>query len=160
VLVLLGSISDKDVAAQMTPVFEEFGVRASFAVCSAHRDHERLMKLLDGAPAAGVKVVIAVAGKAAHLPGVCAAASTLPVIGVPVESGMLGLDALLSIAQMPPGIPVASVGVGAGRNAALLAVQILSIADEGLRSQLADFRVKLRESNRADSEKLNQELAH
>ena len=158
VLIVLGSLSDQPFVEQMVPVFADFGVKAHFEVCSAHRDHERLGVLIPAAEKTGAKLFIAVAGKAAHLPGVMAALTVRPVIGVPVESGMLGLDALLSIAQMPPGIPVASVGVGGGRNAALLAVEMLGMADPGLRRKLASFRRKQRQRNRADSAKLQDGL--
>lgn len=158
VLILLGSISDRAIAEEVAPVLAEFGLTGHFEVCSAHRDHERLTGLIEGAENGGVLAVIAVAGKAAHLPGVCAALTTLPVIGVPVESGMLGLDALLSIAQMPPGIPVASVGVNAGKNAALLAVAIAANGREDVAQKLKAYRQKLRDSNRADSAKLKESL--
>ena len=156
VLVLLGSASDKAIAEQMVEVFGEFGVRAHFMVCSAHRDHERLAALVPAAESAGARVIIAVAGMAAHLPGVCASLTTLPVIGVPGSSGLLGMDALLSIAQMPPGIPVACVGVDAGRNAALLAVVILATSRTELREALEHFREELRRRNREDSAALEQ----
>lgn len=158
VLVLLGSISDRAIAEEVLPVLGEFGLTGHFEVCSAHRDHERLGALIDAAEQGSVLAVIAVAGKAAHLPGVCAAITTLPVIGVPVESGMLGLDALLSIAQMPPGIPVASVGVNAGKNAALLAVAIAATSRAEVATKLKAYRQKLRDSNRADSAKLKESL--
>jgi len=158
VLVLLGSISDRAMAEEIAPVLAEFGLSGQFEVCSAHRDHERLGALLSAAEAGSVRTIIAIAGKAAHLPGVCAAVSTLPVIGVPVESGMLGLDALLSIAQMPPGIPVGSVGVNAGKNAALLAVSIAATSRPEVAQQLKAYRQKLRDSNRADSAKLKENL--
>lgn len=158
VLVLLGSISDKAVADQMAPVFAEFGVAAHFAVCSAHRDHERLARLVPLAEKRGAAVFIGVAGMAAHLPGVIAALTTRPVIGVPCEGKLGGLDALLAIAQMPPGIPVAAVATGGGRNAAILAVEILAAADAGLRRKLTSFRRKLTRGNRADSEKLRKEM--
>lgn len=157
-LVILGSISDKALAGQMRPVFAEFSVRAHYEVCSAHRDHGRLAELIPAAEAAGAGVVVAVAGMAAHLPGVCAALTTLPVIGVAGSSGLLGLDALLSIAQMPPGIPVAAVGIDAGRNAALLAVEILAVGRKELRPALSAFRAKLRERNREDSAILREQL--
>jgi 5-(carboxyamino)imidazole ribonucleotide mutase len=158
VLVLLGSISDMAVAEQMVPVFAEFGVKAHFEVCSAHRDHERLAQLVPLAEKRGAGVFIGVAGMAAHLPGVIAALTTRPVIGVPCEGKLDGLDALLAIAQMPPGIPVAAVATGGGRNAAILAVQILATSDAGLRRKLTSFRRKLQRSNRADSEKLRKEM--
>jgi 5-(carboxyamino)imidazole ribonucleotide mutase len=158
VLVLLGSISDRAIAEEAAAVLRDFDMTGHFEVCSAHRDHERLSGLLEAAEAGGVLAIIAAAGKAAHLPGVCAAISTLPVIGVPVESGMLGLDALLSIAQMPPGIPVASVGVNAGKNAALLAVAIAANGRADVTQKLKAYRQKLRDSNRADSAKLKESL--
>jgi 5-(carboxyamino)imidazole ribonucleotide mutase len=158
VLVVLGSLSDAPVAEQMRPVFAESGVAAHFEVCSAHRDYERLWALLPAAEVAGARVIVAVAGMAAHLPGVCAALTTLPVIGVPGSSGLLGLDALLSIAQMPPGVPVAAVGIDAGRNAALLAVEILATARPELRERLAAYRADLRERNREDGAQLRARL--
>lgn len=148
VMVVLGSLSDKAIADQMTPVFSDFGLAAHFSVCSAHRDHERLAKLVPAAEAVGCRVFIGVAGMAAHLPGVLAALTTRPVIGVPCEGKMQGMDALLSIAQMPPGIPVACVAVNGGRNAALLAVQIIATGDAQLQAQLAEFRVDMRRKNR------------
>ena len=158
VLILLGSISDRAIAEEIKPVLDDFGLAGHFEVCSAHRDHERLGALIHAAEEGGVLAIIAMAGKAAHLPGVCAAISTLPVIGIPVESGMLGLDALLSIAQMPPGIPVACVGVNAGKNAALLAVAIAANGREDVALKLKAYRQKLRDSNRADSVKLKESL--
>lgn len=156
---MLGSISDKELAAQMRGVFAQFSIRAHFEVCSAHRDHERLSALIPAAEAAGAGVVVAAAGMAAHLPGVCAALTTLPVIGVPAAGGLLGLDALLAIVQMPPGIPVAAVGVDAGRNAALLAVAILAVGRPELREKLATFRAELRRRNREDSAALRDQLS-
>lgn len=158
VLVVLGSLSDKALAQQMQPVFREFGISAAFEVCSAHRDHERLPGLIAQTEAAGAVAVIAVAGMAAHLPGVIAAQTVLPVIGVPGSSGLAGLDALLSIAQMPPGIPVACVGIDAGRNAALLAAEIVATSRPELRAKLYKYRGELREKNREDSDKLRAEM--
>lgn len=158
VLVVLGSISDQELAAQMRAVFDEYGVRAHYVVCSAHRDHGRLAVLIPAAESAGAGVVIAAAGMAAHLPGVCAALTTLPVIGVPGSSGLLGVDALLSIVQMPPGIPVATVGIDGGRNAALLAVEMLAISRPELREKLGRFREQLQQRNREDSVKLQQQM--
>lgn len=154
----MGSISDRSVAEEMLPVFRDFGITAHFAVCSAHRDHERLAQLIPAAEAAGCCTLIAMAGKSAHLPGVCAALSTLPVIGVPVMNSGIWQDALYSIVNMPPGIPVACVGIDAGRNAALLAVQQVAIGRPALRAKLTAFRDDLREKNRRDSAKLQQEL--
>ncbi len=159
VLVVLGSISDKAVAEQMLPVFEQFDITAHIAVCSAHRDHERLARLVPEAEAAGCVSVIAVAGKSAHLPGVCAALTTMPVIGVPAMNSGIWQDALYSIVNMPPGIPVACVGIDAGRNAALLAVQHVAIGRPAVKQKLTEFRDELRENNRRDSAKLQQELS-
>lgn len=159
VLVVLGSISDREVAEQIAAVFAEFGVSAHFDVCSAHRDHERLELLVASAEEAGCHVFIGVAGMAAHLPGVIAALTTRPVIGVPCTSGLAGLDALLAVAQMPPGVPVACVAVDGGRNGALLAVQILASGDDELAAKLAAFRANQRQRNREAGPKLRDALA-
>jgi len=158
VLVVLGSLSDKKMAEKMVPVFDDFGVRAHFSVCSAHRDHERLAEMIPAAEKAGCKVVIGVAGMAAHLPGVIAALTVLPVIGVPCDGSLQGLDALLAIAQMPPGIPVATTAVNGGYNAALLAIEILGSADPALREKLLEFRVTMRQKNRANDQELRDGL--
>lgn len=159
VLTVLGSISDQQTAQQMAPVFESLGISAHFEVCSAHRDHERLAALVPAAEQAGCRVFIGVAGMAAHLPGVIAALTTRPVIGVPCSGTLSGLDALLSVAQMPPGIPVACVAVGGGVNAALLAAQILATGDPELAGRLAEHRATLRNKNRAAGAQLRDELA-
>jgi len=109
-------------------------------VASAHRTHDYLKKIVSDFEGGGGKIVIAAAGGAAHLPGVIAALTQLPVIGVPMGSKLLGLDSLLSIAQMPAGVPVASMAVGGSKNAALLAVQMLSLSDATLRKKYAAFR--------------------
>ncbi len=158
VVVVLGSKSDQALAEKMLPVFAEFAVTASYHVCSAHRDHERLAELVPAAEARGAQVFIGVAGMAAHLPGVLAALTARPVIGVPGAGSLEGLDALLAIAQMPPGIPVACVAVGGGLNAALLAVQILAAGNAPLRERLAAYRAELRQNNRAADAALRQEL--
>jgi 5-(carboxyamino)imidazole ribonucleotide mutase len=158
VLVVLGSRSDKALAEEAKGLFDEFGVSAQYEVCSAHRDHERLVGLIPAAEAAGAQVFICAAGMAAHLPGVVAALTAKPVIGIPGSSGLLGLDALLAIAQMPPGIPVATVGIDAGRNAALLALEILALGDPKLATKLSEYRGALTQRNRLDSAKLREEL--
>jgi 5-(carboxyamino)imidazole ribonucleotide mutase len=133
----------------------EFGIASEAKVISAHRDPRGLEEYISAAPGRGVKVIIAGAGGAAHLPGVSAAFTTLPVIGVPIESKSLkGLDSLLSIVQMPPGVPVATVGIGAARNAGLLAVQILATGEAKLQSALDKFKVKLMEESRAKNKTL------
>ena len=158
VLVVLGSLSDKAMAEKMVPVFDDFGVRAHFSVCSAHRDHERLAGMIPAAEAAGCRVVIGVAGMAAHLPGVVAALTVLPVIGVPCDGSLQGMDALLAIAQMPPGVPVATTAVNGGYNAALLAVEIIGSSDPRVREQLVAFREKMRTKNRANDRELRDGL--
>jgi 5-(carboxyamino)imidazole ribonucleotide mutase len=158
VVVLLGSKSDQAIAEKMVPVFKDFGLAASFHVCSAHRDHERLAELVPAAEQRGAKVFIGVAGMAAHLPGVLAALTVRPVIGVPGAGSVAGMDALLAIAQMPPGVPVATVAINGGKNAALLAVEIIAAGDDALRDKLLAFRTDQREKNRKDDEALRGEL--
>lgn len=159
VLVVLGSLSDQEIAQQIAPVLEHLGVSAHFEVCSAHRDHERLAELVPAAEQAGAQVFIGVAGMAAHLPGVIAALTVRPVIGVPGAGSLEGLDALLSVAQMPPGIPVACLAVGGGLNAALLAAQMLAIGDPELAERLTAYRATLRSKNRAAGAQLRARLA-
>ena len=133
----------------------EFGVASDAKVISAHRDPHGLEEYASCAAKRGLRVIIAGAGGAAHLPGVTAAFTSLPVIGVPIESKSLkGLDSLLSIVQMPPGVPVATVGIGAARNAGLLAVQILAVGDVKLQSALEKFKLKLAEESRAKNKNL------
>jgi len=126
VLIVAGSESDRPVVEKAEKVLREAGVAYEFEVASAHRTPDRVAELAKGAEGRGIRVVIAAAGLAAALPGVMAAHSRLPVIGLPVAAGALkGVDALLAIAQMPPGVPVAAVGIDAGANAAHLALRIL-----------------------------------
>ncbi|MBW6513863.1 MAG: 5-(carboxyamino)imidazole ribonucleotide mutase [Candidatus Syntrophosphaera sp.] len=144
VRVFLGSKSDLASCEPVKQVLEEFGVAYDFHVSSAHRQPANTVLLAQAAEAEGVKVIIAAAGMAAHLPGVIASQTILPVIGIPLASGGLGgLDALLSIAQMPPGVPVASVAIGGAKNAALLAIQILALQDADLREKLRDYKNRL-----------------
>ncbi len=146
VQILMGSDSDAGVMRRAVEVLDELGVSSHMTVASAHRSPERVRRLIDEAPAAGVRVFIIGAGAAAHLAGVVAAHSTLPVIGVPIDSSPLqGWDALLATVQMPPGVPVATVSVGkAGAvNAAVLAAQILATGDAGLAGRLADYKRRL-----------------
>jgi 5-(carboxyamino)imidazole ribonucleotide mutase len=142
VAIVMGSDSDlKDMSACFDAL-EELGISYVAAIASAHRTPEYLKKFIAGFETDGGKVVIAAAGGAAHLPGVAAALTPLPVIGVPMNSKLLGLDSLLSIAQMPAGMPVAAVAVGGAKNAALLAAQILSVSDPQLKRKYAGFREK------------------
>jgi phosphoribosylaminoimidazole carboxylase PurE protein len=139
--IIVGSRSDIEVAQRAAAVLEELGVEAEIRVISAHRAPDLLGRFVGSAPDRGIGVFIAIAGLAAHLPGVVASQTTLPVIGVAMPGGVAdGLDALLAIVQMPKGVPVAAVGVGNGENAALLAAQILAVADGALRERLAARR--------------------
>lgn len=142
--IILGSKSDLEVCEPIKKTLEDFGVDYDFHVSSAHRKPEATAQLAKNAETDGIKVIIAAAGMAAHLPGVIASHTILPVIGVPLaSSGLGGLDALLSIAQMPPGVPVACLAVGATKNAALLAIQILSLENPGLREKLRAYKESL-----------------
>jgi 5-(carboxyamino)imidazole ribonucleotide mutase len=141
--ILMGSDSDLNVMSEAAKVLEKFGITYEITVCSAHRTPERAHEYATTAISRGLKVIIAGAGGAAHLAGVMAGNTTLPVIGVPIKSVLDGLDSLLSTAQMPPGIPVATVGIDAGKNAGLLAVQILAVADEALLEKMADYKKKM-----------------
>ncbi|MDR2780060.1 MAG: 5-(carboxyamino)imidazole ribonucleotide mutase [Synergistaceae bacterium] len=137
--IMVGSASDLDVAAKAADVITEFGVEFEVGVASAHRTPEDVKNYAQSARARGIKVIIAMAGLSAALPGVIAAHTTLPVIGVPIASGPLrGVDALVSVTQMPPGVPVGSVGIDGAKNAALLALRVLSINDETLAGKLAE----------------------
>jgi 5-(carboxyamino)imidazole ribonucleotide mutase len=139
----MGSKSDAPVVEKAEAVLREFGVAFETLVISAHRNPNKARAFARSAESRGFGVIIGFAGLAAHLPGVLASLTTLPVIGVPVDSGPLhGQDALCSIVQMPPGIPVASMGIGGAENAALFAVQILSLADKSLRRRLEEFRAQ------------------
>jgi phosphoribosylamine--glycine ligase len=146
VLILMGSASDAPVMQGALDVLKELGVTAQMTVASAHRSPERVQRLIREAPERGVRAFIVGAGAAAHLAGVVAAHTTLPVIGVPIDSSALkGLDALLSTVQMPPGVPVATVSIGkpGATNAGVLAAQILALADPELSGRLANYKKKL-----------------
>ena len=141
--IVMGSDSDLGVMTEATKILKQFQVPYEITVASAHRSPARAAEFATSARDRGVRVIIAGAGHAAHLAGVIAAHTTLPVIGVPIDSSCLqGLDALLSTVQMPPGIPVATVSIGksGARNAGILAVQMLALTDESLQGQLAGFK--------------------
>ncbi len=140
VLVVMGSRSDSHIAEKVTGVLDEFGVDYDVEVASAHRNPKKVEELAKK----DYDVFIAIAGLSAALPGVIAAHTVKPVIGVPVSAKLNGLDALLSIAQLPPGVPVATVGIDNGKNAALLAVEILAVKDKGLREKLEEYRERMR----------------
>jgi 5-(carboxyamino)imidazole ribonucleotide mutase len=140
----MGSDSDYPIVEPCVKLLNEFSVITEVRICSAHRTPDIAAELARSAEAIGVDVIIAAAGKAAHLPGVFASHTPLPVIGIPVKSDALGgLDALLSIVQMPPGIPVAAVALDGAENAALLAIQIISVRDGILRSKMKEFKAGL-----------------
>lgn len=144
VLVVLGSDSDYNVMKDCISLLSEFDIEFECEVCSAHRTPERSRELAKQADKKGYGCIIAAAGKAAHLPGVIAAYTTLPVIGVPIKSDALdGMDALLAIAQMPPGIPVATVAINGSTNAAVLAAQILSSKHKVLKDKLKAYKLGL-----------------
>lgn len=139
----MGSTSDLEVMTPVWETLEEFGIETEKRVISAHRAPRLLFDWASSAKERGLSIIIAGAGGAAHLAGVTAAMTTLPVIGIPIRSKTLdGLDSLLSTVQMPSGIPVATVAVNGGKNAALLAVEILALQDENLAQKLAEFRKK------------------
>lgn len=143
VAVIMGSTSDYEVMEPAIQTLSDFGIEVEKRVISAHRAPHALIEWAETAEERGIRVIIAGAGGAAHLAGVIAGVTTLPVIGVPVRSKTLdGLDSLLSIVQMPAGIPVATVAVNGAKNAALLAVEMLALSDETLKNKLLDFRRK------------------
>ena len=155
VSIIMGSTSDLPVMEKACKFLDEMQVPFEVNALSAHRTPAAVEHFGATAKERGIRVIIAGAGMAAALPGVIAASTTLPVIGVPIKGMLDGLDAMLSIIQMPPGIPVATVGVNGAQNAAILAVEMLALADEELAKRLADFKSGLK----AKIEKANKELA-
>ncbi len=144
--IIMGSKSDEPIMQKATPVLDELGVAYEMTVSSAHRNPERTGEYARTAEARGLKVIIAGAGLAAALPGVMAAHTTLPVIGVPIASGALnGIDSLYAIVQMPPGVPVGCVGIDNARNAAVLAAQIIAQTDAGVKEKLKAYKQALAE---------------
>lgn len=147
VLILLGSSSDLETAKGCVDVLKEFGIEHKLVIASAHRTPELVEQNLKEAESKGVKVIVAMAGLAAHLPGVVASKTTVPVIGVPLSSKNTGgLDALYSIVQMPAGFPVATVAIDGAKNAGLLAVQILASSNSKLTKAVLDYRSKMKEA--------------
>lgn len=136
----MGSTSDMPVLEKAAKLLDEFEIPFEINALSAHRTPQEVTDFANNASKRGLKVIIAAAGMAAHLPGVIAAQTTMPVIGVPIKSTLEGMDALLAIVQMPPGIPVATVGINAGLNAAILAVQMLSLTDERIAARFAEYK--------------------
>ncbi len=159
VAIVMGSDSDFPVLKGCIRLLKEFGVETEVMVCSAHRTPDKAADFARNAHKNGFDVIIAAAGKAAHLPGVLAAYTPLPVIGIPIKSSTLdGLDSLLSIVQMPSGIPVATVAIDGAENAALLAVQVLSTAHMELRDRMMEYKRKLAEKVEEKNASLKERL--
>lgn len=155
VAIILGSDSDLSVMSEAAKTLEEFNIDYDITIASAHRSPERTIKHIEKSYKNGIKVIIAAAGLAAHLAGVVAAHFPLPVIGVPLKGGALGgIDSLYSTVQMPPGIPVATVGIDNAKNAALLAIQILATADKKLEKKLIEYKKGLSQGVEKKAEKL------
>ncbi len=144
VSIIMGSTSDLPIMEKAAKVLNDFKIPFEMNALSAHRTPDEVEKFAKSARENGIEVIIAGAGMAAHLPGVIAAMTTVPVIGVPINASLNGLDSLLAIVQMPPGIPVATVGIDGAQNAGILAVQILATADEILKKALVDFKKDLK----------------
>jgi 5-(carboxyamino)imidazole ribonucleotide mutase len=157
--ILMGSKSDLDVVKPAVNVLKKFGVQTEVRVISAHRTPDEAHEFAANAKSNGIEVIICAAGKAAHLGGVIAAFTTLPVIGLPVKTDMMGgLDSLLSIVQMPAGIPVATVGVNGGENAGLLALQMLAIKYPEIEAQLVAYKQAMKDKINADDKALQELL--
>jgi 5-(carboxyamino)imidazole ribonucleotide mutase len=144
VSIIMGSVSDLKVMEKAAKVLDEFEIPFEMNALSAHRTPDEVERFARGAHSRGIRVIIAAAGMAAHLPGVVAAMTPVPVIGVPINASLDGMDALLAIVQMPPGIPVATVGIDGAHNAALLAVQMLSVGDDLLYQRFETFKKNLK----------------
>ena len=144
VSIIMGSTSDLPVMEAAAKFLNEMQIPFEMNALSAHRTPEKVEEFTRNANSRGIRVIIAAAGMAAHLPGVIAAMTTIPVIGVPIKASLEGLDSLLSIVQMPPGIPVATVGINGAQNAAVLAAEILALSDEAIHKRLIKFKVDLK----------------
>ena len=155
VSIIMGSTSDLPVMEKAAQFLNDMEIPFEMNALSAHRTPEEVERFAKEAKERGVKVIIAAAGMAAHLCGVIASMTTLPVIGVPINASLDGMDALLAIVQMPPGIPVATVGINGSLNAAILSVQMLSLSDESLQNRLSDYKLNLKKK----IVKANEELA-
>ena len=156
--IVMGSDSDMPVMAKAAEVLDEFGISYEMHIISAHREPEEFFTYAKSAEEKGYKVIIAGAGKAAHLPGMCAAIFPMPVIGIPMKTSDLGgVDSLYSIVQMPTGVPVATVAINGGANAGILAVKMLAMTDEALASKMHDFIVDQKEQVESKDSKLQSE---
>jgi len=155
--IVMGSDSDMPVMAKAADILEELGIAYEMTIISAHREPDVFFEYAKSAEEQGFKVIIAGAGMAAHLPGMCAAIFPMPVIGIPMHTASLGgRDSLYSIVQMPSGIPVATVAINGGANAALLAAKILAVSDEQLLQKLKDYSAKLKEQVQAKDARLQE----
>ena len=155
VSIIMGSTSDLPIMEKAAKFLDEMEIPFEINALSAHRTPEEVEIFAKGAAKKGIKVIIAAAGMAAHLPGVIASMSTIPVIGVPIKASLEGMDALLAIVQMPPGIPVATVGINGALNAAILALQIIATGDESAQVKMAKYKSELKDK----ISKANEELA-
>ena len=156
VSIIMGSTSDLPVMEKAAKLLDEFEIPFEINALSAHRTPKEVEEFAKNAQDRGIKVIIAAAGMAAHLPGVIASMTTLPVIGVPIKASLDGMDALLAIVQMPPGIPVATVGINGSMNAGILAVQILSTDNEEIKAKLANYKESLKQKIVNANEELKQ----
>ena len=155
VSIIMGSVSDLPVMNKAAQFLDEMEIPFEMNALSAHRTPEEVERFAKGARGRGIRVIIAAAGMAAHLCGVIASMTTLPVVGVPIAASLDGIDALLAIVQMPPGIPVATVGINGAQNAAILAAQMLALSDPALARRMADYKEGLKKK----IVKANEELA-
>lgn len=154
--IIMGSDSDLSIMKEASDILNEFGITSEMKIISAHRSPHLLSEYASNAHKNGMKVIIAGAGAAAHLPGVTAAFTPLPIIGVPIKSKSLdGLDSLLSIVQMPSGVPVATVAINGAKNAGILAAQILATSDEQLQKKILAYKTKLSDESIKKNEKIN-----
>ena len=155
--IVMGSDSDMPVMAKAADILEDLGISYEMTIISAHREPDVFFEYAKSAESKGFKVIIAGAGKAAHLPGMCAAVFPMPVIGVPMKTSDLGgVDSLYSIVQMPSGVPVATVAIGGGQNAGILAAKILATSDSALLQRLKDYTQSLKESVQKKDAKLQE----
>lgn len=155
--IVMGSDSDLKVMSKAASMLEKFGIDYEMTIISAHRMPDVFFEWAKAAEGKGIKVIIAGAGMSAHLPGMCAALFPMPVIGVPMSGkNMDGMDALLSIVQMPPGIPVATVAVDGGMNAAILAAKILSVSDDALLAKLKEYSAEMKDTVQAKADRLKE----
>ena len=158
--IVMGSDSDMPIMAQAADFLDKMGIDYEMTIISAHREPDIFFNYAKSAEEKGFKVIIAGAGKAAHLPGMCAALFPMPVIGIPMKTSDLGgVDSLYSIVQMPSGIPVATVAIDGAANAAILAAKMLSISDKDLRAKLKDYKKEMKDGVMAKAEKLDR-LGH